>query len=73
MNAFEAIGRKVRAAVAVFASAGVYASVVWFLFSNFGWQVALAMALTLPIMLLLAVLVWYIDIGGIYSAVRHRS
>jgi len=72
MNAFEAIGRKVRAAVTVLVPVGLYTSAVWFFFSNFGWQVALALALTLPLMLFSAVLIWYINIGGIYCAIRRR-
>ena len=72
MNAFEAIGRKVRAAVAVLVPVGFYTSAMWFFFSNFGGQVALALALTLPLMLLPAALIWYINIGGIYQTIRHR-
>jgi len=73
MKVYEAIGRKVRTAVAVLVPVGLYASFIWFVFGNFGWQVALALALTLPVMLLPAALIWYINIGGIYSAIRHRS
>ena len=51
---------------------GLYTSAVWFFFSNFGWQVALALALTLPVTLFPAALIWYINIGGIYQAIRHR-
>jgi len=72
MNTFEVIGRKVSAAVFVLISAGVYTSAVWFFFGDSGWQVALALALTLPIVLLPVALVWYINIGGIYSAIRHK-
>ena len=73
MKVFEAIGRKICTALAVFMLVGLYASFVWFFIGNFGWQVALALALTLPVTLFPAVLIWYINIGGIYSAVRHRS
>ena len=73
MNAFEAIGRKVHTTVAVLVPVGLYTSAVWFFFSNFGWQVGLALVLALPVMLLPAALIWYINIGGIYSAIRHRS
>ena len=72
MKTFKAIGTKIRTTVAVLVSAGLYAFFMWFFFSNFGWQVALALALTLPVTLFPAVLIWYINIGGIYPAVRHR-
>jgi len=73
MKFLEAMGRKVRTAVAVLVPVGLYASAVWFFFGNFGWQVGLALVLALPVMLLPAALIWYINIGGIYSAIRHRS
>jgi len=73
MNAFEAIGRKLHTTVAVLVPVGLYTSAVWFFFGNFGWQVALALALTLPITLLTAAFVWYLNIGGIYQAIRHRA
>ena len=72
MNAYEAIGRKVHTTVAVLVPVGLYTSAVWFFFGNFGWQVTLALALTLPLLLFPAVLIWHINISGIYQAIRHR-
>ena len=72
MRVFEVVGRKRCIALAVLVSVGLYTSLMWLLFGNFGWQVALFLALTLPVMLLPAALIWYINIGGICSAIRHR-
>jgi len=73
MKTFKAIGTKIRTTVAVLVPVGLYAFAVWFFFGNFGWQVALALALTLPITLLPAAFVWYLNFGGIYQAIRHRG
>ena len=73
MKVLEVVGKKTSTALAILVPASLYISCIWFLFGKFGWQVALALALALPIMLLPAALIWYINIGGIYSAIRHRS
>ena len=73
MKVFEVVGRKIRTLLGIVVLVGLYTSAVWFFFSNFGWQVGLTLVLALPVMLLPAALIWYINIGGIYSAIRHRS
>ncbi|PIU55400.1 MAG: hypothetical protein COS88_04675 [Chloroflexi bacterium CG07_land_8_20_14_0_80_51_10] len=72
MRVFEVVGRKTCIALTVLVSAGLYTSLMWLLFGNFGWQVALALALALPLMIFPAALIWYINIGGIYQAIRHK-
>ncbi len=73
MKMFKTCGRKIRWLSSVLVSAGIYTFFVWLFFGNLGVHVALALALTLPIMLMPAALIWYINIGGICSAIRHRS
>ncbi len=73
MKTFKVAGRKIRWLSSVLVSAGIYTFFVWLFFGNLGGQVALALALTLPVMLLPAALIWYINIGGICSTIRHRS
>ena len=72
MRVFEVVGRKTCIALTVLVSTGLYISLMWLLFGNFGWQVALALALALPLMIFPAALIWYINIGGIYQAIRHK-
>lgn len=67
---FERIGRRIRIGLAVIVPVGVYAFAIWFFFSNFGWQVALAIALTLPIVLFVPVLVWVAVVSGLYLVAR---
>lgn len=35
------------------------------------WQVILALLLIIPIMLIPVALIWYINIGGIYTAIKE--
>jgi len=72
MKALEAVANKTRTTLTVLVPVGLYASLIWLFFGSFGWQVGLALALALPIMLVPAALIWYINIGGIYSAIHHR-
>ena len=69
---FETIGRAARTAIIVIVPAGIYAFLIWFFLGNFGWQVALAAALALPIVLLVPVLVWVAIASGLYLVVRDR-
>ena len=66
---FVAVGRVVRTAVLVTVPVGIYAFAVWFFFGNFGWPVALAVALILPIILFVPVLVWAAVVSGLYLVV----
>ncbi len=70
ITVFGTIGRAMRTAVIVIAPVGIYASLVWFFFGHFGWQVALALALTLPIVLFVPVLVWAAVVSGLYLVIR---
>ena len=60
MKVLEVVGKKTSIVLAILAPVGLYAFFMWLFFGNFGWQVALALALALPIMLLPAALIWYI-------------
>lgn len=73
MKVCGAVGRKIRAVAVILVLVGVYAFFMCFFFSNLGWQVALALALTLPVTVLPAALVWYINIRGACFAIRHRT
>ena len=66
----ETIGRAVRTTVIVIVPVGVYASLIWFFLGNFGWQVALAVALALPIVLFVPLLVWAAVVSGLYLVIR---
>ena len=68
---FETAGRAVRTAVIVIAPVGIYASLIWFFLGHFGWQVALAVGLALPIVLFVPVLVWAAVVSGLYQVVRE--
>ena len=67
---FETIGRAVRTAVVVIVPVGIYALLIWFFLGHFGWQVALAVALVLPIVLFVPVLVWAAVASGLYEVGR---
>ena len=66
----EPIGRVVRTAVVVTVPVGIYAFAIWFSFGQFGWPVALALALILPILLFVPVLVWAAVVSGLYLVLR---
>lgn len=36
------------------------------------WQVILALAIIVPVVLIPVLFVWYLNIGGIYAAIRER-
>ena len=37
------------------------------------WQVILALVIVIPVILFPAVFVWYLNIGGIYVAIKERQ
>ncbi len=37
------------------------------------WQVILALVILIPVILLPVVFVWYLNIGGIYAAIKDRQ
>jgi len=71
LKVFEPIARAMRIGLAVIVPVAAYALLIWFFLGSFGWQVALALALALPIILVPAALIWYINIGGIYAAIKE--
>ena len=68
---FETIGRVVRIAAITIVPVAIYASLIWFSLGNFGWQVALAVGLVLPFLLLVPVLVWAAVVSGLYQVARE--
>jgi len=70
LRAFEPIVRAMRIGLAVIVPVGIYAFAIWFSFGNFGWQVALAIGLALPIVLFVPVLVWAAVVSGLYQVAR---
>ena len=69
-KAFESILRKTGIGLGITILAGIYAFAIWFSLGHFGWQVALAVGLVLPIVLLVPVLVWATIASGLYLVVR---
>lgn len=70
IRGLETIGRAVRIGLAVIVPVAVYALLIWFFLGNFGWQVALAVAIVLPIVLFVPVLVWVMVVSGLYQVIR---
>lgn len=67
---FQAILRRMRIGLVVIVPVAAYAFLIWFFLGNFGWQVALAVGLALPIVLFVPVLVWAAVVSGLYLVVR---
>jgi len=65
-------GRAIRIALAVVVPAGIYAFAIWFSFGHFGWQVAVAAAVVVPIVLLVPALIWAAVISGLYQVAFDR-
>ena len=70
LKAFELAFRKIRIGLAVAIPVGIYVFAIWFSLGHFGWQVALAVGLALPIVLFVPVLVWAVVASGLYLVVR---
>lgn len=71
-SVFAAIARKMRISLAIVSASGAYGFLVWFFLSRFGWQVALAAGLVLPIVLLIPVVIWAVFASGLSVVIRHR-
>ena len=67
----EATVRRIRTGLVIAVPVGIYAFALWFSSGHFGWQVTLALALALPIVLFVPVLVWGIVVSGLYQVVRE--
>ncbi len=69
---FQAMARRMRIPLAITAALGAYGFLVWFFLSRFGWQVALAAGLVLPIVLFIPVVIWAMFASGLSVVIRHR-
>lgn len=67
----ESILKKVRIGIQVMVPVGIYALLIWFFYGHFGWPVALATAVVLPIVLFIPVMIWAIVVSGLYQVVRE--
>ena len=70
LKTFDPLLRKIRIGLAVAIPVGIYAFAIWFSLGHFGWQVALAVGLALPIVLFVPVLVWAAVASGLYQVAR---
>jgi len=64
--------RAMRIGLLVILPLGAYAFLIWFFLGHFGWPVTLAVALALPIVLMIPVLVWAAVVSGLYQVARDR-
>ena len=64
--------RRIRIGLTVIVPVVIYAVLIWFFLSRFGWHVALAVELALPIVLFVTALVWAAVVSGRYQVVRDR-
>jgi hypothetical protein len=67
--------RTIRLVLIVTVPGGIYGGIIWFTLGHFGWAVALAVALVLPVVLIAPVLVWAALASGLYQVARdalHR-
>ena len=73
----EPVIRAARIGLIVALPVSAYALLIWYFLGNFGWQVALVVALVLPIVLFVPVLVWAAIVSGLYQVardtLRHRA
>jgi hypothetical protein len=62
--------RTIRIGLMVAVPSGIYAAIIWYAFGHFGWVVALALALVLPLVFIAPVLVWAALASGLYQVAR---
>ncbi len=67
-----ALVRKIRIPLLVAAAGTGYGFHIWFFLSHFGWQVALAAGLALPVVLFVPVIVWAVTVSGLSLVIRQR-
>jgi len=70
LKTFAPVLRKIRIALTVAIPVGIYVFAIWFSLGHFGWQVALAVGLAMPIVLLVPLLVWATVVSGLYLVIR---
>lgn len=68
----ELIKKRGRMAAATLIPLAIYAVLVWYFSTNYSWQVALAVALVLPIVLFVPVIVWAAVASGLADVMRDR-
>lgn len=69
------VTRAIRIGLFVTVPCGAYGTIIWFTLGHFGWVVALAVALVLPVVIIAPVLVWAALVSGLYQVARdalHR-
>lgn len=66
----QAITRPMPMFLSVAVPVAAYAWLIWFFFARFGWEVALATGLAIPIVLTPLALVWYVNVWGTYEIIR---
>ena len=62
--------RAVHLGIIVAVPVSTYALLIWFFLGHFGWQVTLAVALVVPIVLFVPLLVWAVVVSGLYQVAR---
>jgi hypothetical protein len=72
LKVFQPVLRKIRIVLMVTVPLAVYALLIWFFLGNFGWLVALAVALAIPVVLLVPALIWAAVVSGLYQVARDR-
>jgi len=66
------IGRVTRITLTVIVPVAIYSFLIWFFYGHFGWQVAVAVAITFPILFLVPALIWAAVISGLYHVALDR-
>lgn len=61
-----------KTAVAILIPLAIYGVAIWYSLGHFGWQVVLAVALVLPIVLFVPVIVWAAVASGLADVLRDR-
>lgn len=67
-----AVGRKIRRAATLTLPTASYGLLIWLLLAGFGWQIALAVGLAIPVLAVPVVFVWYLHVSGVYQVIRDR-
>lgn len=71
LKVFTTIGRRVRIAFLIIVPVGIYGWAVWSSLGHFGWPVALAVGLVLPVVLAVPLLVWATIASGLFEVARY--
>lgn len=71
IGALATIIRALRTTFAIAIPIAIYAVAVWFSLGHFGWPVALAVALVMPVILFIPVIVWVGVVSGLFLVARE--